>query len=276
MKILCLHGILTSSAVFEFQTAPFRKLLGEDYEYVFIDGKIEVETSSPDSAAQFRWTRNAGPPEIRSAHEYIETVIEEEGPFEGVMGFSDGAATAASILLQHEINKSDKPSPFHFAILFSCPLVSSPDTSFEKAFYESSYNMSSTEMFKALDVSVNDLPDQNRRDSQYVDSAAGSPKQSAMEAESKVLVQGLNSLPKIYHPALLSERVKIPTAFISGNNDPYLKAVQMTGGLFGKKNTKFVEHSGGHHLPKEGSQLKNTVAAAQWAIRQSQLIVNQH
>ena len=46
MKILCLHGMLTSGAIFEFQTAAFRNLLGNDYEYVFIDGEVEVEDPS--------------------------------------------------------------------------------------------------------------------------------------------------------------------------------------------------------------------------------------
>ncbi|KAH6721042.1 serine hydrolase-domain-containing protein [Leptodontidium sp. MPI-SDFR-AT-0119] len=293
MKILCLHGILSSGALFEFQTGAFRKLLGEDHEYIFIDGEIEVKDQS-DSAAQFRWTRNAGPSEIQSAHEYIRAVIEEDGPFQGVIGFSDGAAMAASIILQHETNKLDQPPPFKFAILFSCPLVSSPDKEFAKEFYEATYNRSLAEMFKAMDVSVQEFPgrsgdvdlvadglDQFSRDvvvKELWEATATTQSELRMLMgleESQVLVKDTESLPKIYHPALLSQRVRIPTACITGSNDPYFKAVQMTQELFDKRNTKIVVHSGGHNLPKQANDLKNAVAAAKWAIRQSQLTINQ-
>ncbi|KAL5323099.1 hypothetical protein ACEPPN_007627 [Leptodophora sp. 'Broadleaf-Isolate-01'] len=291
MKILCLHGILSSGALFEFQTGAFRKLLGEDHEYIFTDGEIEVKDQS-DSAAQFRWTRNAGPSDIQSAHEYIRAVIEEDGPFQGVIGFSDGAAMAASIILQHETNKLDQPPPFKFAILFSCPLVSSPDKEFAKEFYEATYNRSSAEMFKAMDVSVQEFPgrsgdvdlvadglDQSSRDvvvKELWEATATTQSELRMQIgleESQVLVKDTESLPKIYHPALLSQRVRIPTACITGSND--FKAVQMTQELFDKRNTKIVVHSGGHNLPKQANDLKNAVAAAKWAIRQSQLTINQ-
>ncbi|KAG4437378.1 hypothetical protein IFR05_007142 [Cadophora sp. M221] len=294
MKILCLHGILGSGKLFEFQTAAFRELLGEDCEYIFIDGEIEVNSQSTTTTAQFRWTRNAGPSEIQSAHEYIQAVIEGDGPFQGVMGFSDGAAMAASIMLQHETNKSDQQPPFQFAILFSCSLVSSPDKNFAKEFYEATYKRSSAEMSKAMDVSVQEFPGRSGDVDQVVDgldqsswdavvkemweATAKTQKELRIQIgleESQVLVKDTESLPKIYHTALLSQRVRIPTACITGSNDPCFKAVQMMQELFDKRNTKIFVHSGGHNLPKQANDLKNAVAAAQWTILQSQLMINQ-
>ena len=40
--------------------------------------------------------------ELRKAEEYMMDVVEEEGPFEGVLGYSQGAEFAASLLLQEE------------------------------------------------------------------------------------------------------------------------------------------------------------------------------
>lgn len=45
---------------------------------------------------------------VRQAQVYIEEIIEEEGPFDGVIGFSQGAALAASIMLEHA-----KKNPFN-------------------------------------------------------------------------------------------------------------------------------------------------------------------
>lgn len=35
------------------------------------------------------------------AYEYIYSIIEEDGPFDGVMGFSQGAALASSLIIRH-------------------------------------------------------------------------------------------------------------------------------------------------------------------------------
>jgi hypothetical protein len=43
MKILCLHGNGMSGAFFEMQTLAFRKLLGDEHEYVFLDGQLESD-----------------------------------------------------------------------------------------------------------------------------------------------------------------------------------------------------------------------------------------
>ena len=52
------------------------------------------------------------------------------------MGFSQGSAVAASMLLQHEIDYPKDAPLFKFAILFSCFLMVSPDEKFAKKMYE--------------------------------------------------------------------------------------------------------------------------------------------
>jgi hypothetical protein len=42
---------------------------------------------------------------VRSAHEYIVEVIDEDGPIDAIISFSQGAALAASIFLQHAKEK---------------------------------------------------------------------------------------------------------------------------------------------------------------------------
>ena len=37
-------------------------------------------------------------PQLLRAHEYLTEIVEEEGPFEGLLGFSQGAEVAASLL----------------------------------------------------------------------------------------------------------------------------------------------------------------------------------
>lgn len=56
--------------------------------------------------------------ELRDAQDCISEVIESEGPFDGILGFSHGGEVAASLLLQQacrqEYQNPDKP--FQFAV----------------------------------------------------------------------------------------------------------------------------------------------------------------
>lgn len=45
-------------------------------------------------------------------------VVEEEGPFKAVLGFSQGSAMAATIML-HEANKKSLPQPFKMGVFLS-------------------------------------------------------------------------------------------------------------------------------------------------------------
>ena len=49
----------------------------------------------------------------------MEEIIEEEGPFDGVIGFSQGAAVAANILLLYQAKNLFGPPPFKVAV-FLC------------------------------------------------------------------------------------------------------------------------------------------------------------
>ena len=42
---------------------------------------------------------NPSASQLLQAHEYLDEIVEEDGPFEGILGFSQGAEVAASLLL---------------------------------------------------------------------------------------------------------------------------------------------------------------------------------
>ena len=56
--------------------------------------------------------------EVREAHDYLYDLIDNEGPFEGILGFSQGAEVAASILFTEAMQPdSQRPKPlFKFAV----------------------------------------------------------------------------------------------------------------------------------------------------------------
>ena len=66
--------------------------------------------------------------QIYDACQFLERVIDEQGPFDGVIGFSMGSVMSLAVILRHaELHPEQPPSAlFQFAILFSSPNI--PDT----------------------------------------------------------------------------------------------------------------------------------------------------
>ena len=56
--------------------------------------------------------------------------IEDEGPFDGVLGFSQNASLALSYKIDHEINHPSQPALFSFGVFFCSNAVISPEMTF--------------------------------------------------------------------------------------------------------------------------------------------------
>ncbi|OCK83580.1 hypothetical protein K432DRAFT_290762 [Lepidopterella palustris CBS 459.81] len=128
MRILCLHGMGTNSEILATQTEMIRSLLPAHYEYVFIDG--EKPYDAPEQVRDFFpgpylcYHPAPTPSAVLEAQEMVEEALESEGPFDGVIGFSQGAALAASIMLHRSM--AFETLPFRFAIFLCSGLPFSP------------------------------------------------------------------------------------------------------------------------------------------------------
>ncbi|KAL6878976.1 serine hydrolase FSH [Trichoderma novae-zelandiae] len=101
MRFLCLHGRGTSAQIFELQTARLREQLS-DHEFVFIDGVVETEPSEGAEAVAeefFGWFEQpASPAQTQQLLLGLVDFITANGPFQGLMGFSEGGIVAATLL----------------------------------------------------------------------------------------------------------------------------------------------------------------------------------
>ena len=117
----------TNSRIFEAQTAAIRYTLGPQHTYEFVDGSVPTKMAPGMlipilvhargwGAALIRAT--AIEPFVSPSDEFLqyaddassdsclralldlEAYIEEDGPFDGVMAFSQGAGLAASLLIR--------------------------------------------------------------------------------------------------------------------------------------------------------------------------------
>ncbi|KAK0759134.1 hypothetical protein N5P37_008623 [Trichoderma harzianum] len=103
MRFLCLHGRGTSSQIFELQTARLREELSS-HEFVFIDGVVSTEPSEGAEAVAdefFGWFDK--PISQAQSQELLLGLVDfiaNNGPFQGVMGFSEGGIVAAMLLAE--------------------------------------------------------------------------------------------------------------------------------------------------------------------------------
>ncbi|KAH0850697.1 hypothetical protein HID58_095313, partial [Brassica napus] len=149
LRILCLHGFRQNASGFKGRTGSLAKKLKNIAELVFIDAPHELQfiyqtaTNPPpplgacnkkfawlvspdfDKPSETGWTQcQFDPLQYQNQTEgfdksltYLKTVFAEKGPFDGILGFSQGAAMAAAVCGKQEqlVGEID----FRFCVLCS-------------------------------------------------------------------------------------------------------------------------------------------------------------
>ncbi|CAI7600649.1 unnamed protein product [Penicillium glandicola] len=284
MKILALHGLGSSTWMLQQQLAPFVRELGTSCEFTFLDGAIACGRGPgvPDwvSGPFYSYTTGFSPLEMREALDRLEDFIQERGPFDGVFGFSLGAALAISYILDHQ--RKDALAPFSFAVFFSPIFVTLPDESYCQGL---------------LQRWVDDDHMQFR--SEFPDGEFMSPLKDSTErtlAEYLKVVQlmqsmwvgiippkttidflggdGVAEIPRLVHPDLLRGRIKIPTVHITGRKDSPCIGQQsrIAQKLCLASIMRVHEHDGGHDVPYKKSDINNIVSSIREMAKEGEYI----
>lgn len=147
LRILALHGFVQNAAVFRERTGSLRKALRSSAELVFVDGPHDASgafdepggesnapadprgwwlagENAPSVGAQppGGWTRpslSLSARGVEGSLAVLRQTIAEQGPFDGVFGFSQGAAMAGLLL-------AAEPSAFSFAVLVAGFVAADP------------------------------------------------------------------------------------------------------------------------------------------------------
>ncbi|KAF2233764.1 hypothetical protein EV356DRAFT_503297 [Viridothelium virens] len=169
-RILCLHGGGVTGAIFKAQARSIIKALPE-FRFIFADGPYFCDPHAAiipvyqDWGPFRRWLRwlpehpatdaESAVEEIKYALETCANSDEGTGPIVGLMGFSQGAKLAASLLYEQEAQMKATGSAstqYQFAVLLAgrCPLVSMSSLT------ESPGLVSAGDVSEGFDTSKND------------------------------------------------------------------------------------------------------------------------
>ncbi|KAL3479545.1 serine hydrolase FSH [Aspergillus californicus] len=312
MKIVYLHPWGASAEIFESQISPICALIGESHEYVFLDGPVSCGPAKeipPSMPGPFHnWYDGLSSSQVREAHDFVMDVIEDEGPFDGVIGFSQGAALALSILYHHEICHPNRPPLFRFAIFFCAVLSISPDPMFNSDIISKYFRY--YKQVKQDEASENDkatMDDEFERSFSQDDKNATHKlsrlknhramlllpgQKAALVRELFTLVRqlvenaadhdyaaktqwktrgGIEEFPRVYHPLINTQRVSVPTVHIIGRSDPLRRHSELQARLCSKSLTRIVEFEGVHKVPHKMNDLQAVLKAVEWAMRVAQM-----
>lgn len=215
---------------------------------------------------------SAGPAE---GIKLIDEMIEAEGPFNGLLGFSQGASVCLSYLMYQRIRFPDKPSNFQFAVLFSTGIAVSPDAKYKQDELMSLFSHFSEEDIKEFHEVVFS-PTSRKQDLEkcsFMEKLSPSERTLMIELGweahlsfqardvlnitddveyiEKLLVHDLSKedFPRFFNPIWTSEKLNIPTVHCIGRGDSdIIKGLSRLGRAM-CENGVLLEHAGRHDLP---------------------------
>lgn len=230
---------------------------------------------SSESGPYYAYTTEYTPSALREAYDDLAAIIDDEGPFDGVLGFSQGASMAAGFLVEQERRRPGKAPPFRFAIFMSSVAAFSSDDSYGSTLIREMLLKHRDALKFFPKCSFETLDDTEKIFAQYLALTFQSARAiGAFPAQFEIdfFRSGKpEMIPRVLHPSLLEHRIHIPTVHVRGLRDHPLMIAQArtVQELCEPSSAKVVEHSGGHSLPWKKMDVEALAKAIQWSIGES-------
>lgn len=274
--------------------AGLRSLLGSTYTFDFVEGekscdaapgKQQDDTQHEEkvklcpgiaevySGPYIAFFTHPTPEQVAEAFELVNEIIDEDGPFDGIMGFSQGASLAASILLQRQLDHPSKPPQFHFAIFICGLLPFSPHTDFHKELYDGFRHQAVNSPITSLDEKVPLDRSAFNSDIEWTSavSSAITKRPSAAVAQQVIAMfeslrgNSRQSMPTAWHPLWDDPRIDMPTAHIIGAKDSWMPQSLLLKDFCVESQSRLFDHRGGHEVPRSESVAKGIADCIVWA-----------
>ncbi|CAI7576758.1 unnamed protein product [Penicillium pancosmium] len=122
MRILCLHGTGNNSEIMKRKMSQVLQYSDLRWELYYMQGNEECPLapgSSKYPGPYFCYSRDFKASSMRLAHDLVHKAFTEQGPFDGVLGFSQGPSVLLAYLLERIAEYPNQPLPIQFAVFCS-------------------------------------------------------------------------------------------------------------------------------------------------------------
>lgn len=215
-----------------------------EVSYDFVNAPIRCQrTSSSEAQTVYDFFGAATIDDIRPAHDWLTDKLTTDGPYDGVIGFCQGATVASSYLQSFQWQHYQDQVPFKFAIFISGSL--------------------SLHTIQALGIPIQQaakdvvIETDARRQAGLGPSIAHiSLARQAMFNSDDCFGLNLNGIPR-------ELKIRIPTIHIWGAGDPVFPTSIHLAGLCDPYLRRMYTHSGAHEVPQG---IENTLTFGELAL----------
>jgi hypothetical protein len=229
----------------------FRNKLPAHFDFTFLDAPFACPpapgTDIIFATDHFAWWSDPTVPHIRDAHDRLYSHLAEHGPFDILMGFSQGCSLIGSYLLYHAREHKSQPLPFKAAI-FVCggmPLPVLEDLGVEVPQRAKVINDLTSKMMKAKAGQLVEMARDLDRIQPGVglwDDVAGLLHDPERMPETRdVFGLDFTAMPE-------DVRIGIPTVHVYGAKDPRWPASLQLAHFC--EDRRMYDHGGGHDIPR--------------------------
>lgn len=203
----------------------------------------------------------------------MEETIAQHGPFDGAVGFSQGASILVAYLVEQKMAYPDKSLPFQFVILCSptMPLATNPE--YQQRLLGSLTSQDEAHIRSCRDEEIAQLPNEMSTTLKSLVSILDAVEPITHKPRSYYLDRPLLEIPSVLHPDVCEVRLALPALHVRGKTE--LPAIRDCGLLvqefFDTGKQRLFEHTAGHDIPRSGPEVRQMLSAIEWVIAQSQL-----
>ncbi|KAI3318432.1 hypothetical protein HD806DRAFT_512230 [Xylariaceae sp. AK1471] len=252
MKILCLHGPNQSGRMFQLQleaTIKETQSLGTSVSFDFADVPIRCTGQVPsDGRAAYKFFDAAVIAEIYKANEWLTRKLDADGPYDGVIAFSQGATLVSGYLLYHQWYVLST-LPFRFAIFISGSI--------------------SLEVLRDLGIPVSKDAKRVVEEVELRRQGGLGPMPSHVSLARQAIFNSDDCFGLNLNTVPLELKIRIPTVHVWGRNDPTFPTSIHLAGLCDPYLRKIYPHSDGHEVPQETEDTRQLGQLLLWCMERA-------
>lgn len=233
---------------------------------------ITIGTSPSVSGPFLCYSTDFDPVSMRAAHALVEETFQNQGPFDGVFGFSQGASVLLAYLLDQMVTYPERPLPVRFGIFCSAVPIVATDPDYYRSVFGSLSPEDEQRLRSGQYDQLSQLPEPAQASAKTVAEVIDVLEPVLRKSRMSFLDRQPLEVPCVLHPDLYKPRLPFPTLHVRAKNDPpaLRQSSLVTESFCLPKWRRSFEHSAVHGLPRSVVDVQDMAAAMRWVIEQSE------
>ncbi|KAL9600260.1 MAG: hypothetical protein Q9219_003304 [cf. Caloplaca sp. 3 TL-2023] len=236
-------------------------MLSKDFTFEFVDGFLPSDPAAGVDLfyppPYYSFWNDTSTYAVRKSHTWLREKISRDGPYDGVMCFSQGCSLIASFCLYHQAETPNQPLPFKVAI-FICggvPLQVLEDVGIDVS--QEAWDMNE-ESSKALAEQASSDAILKSGLNRWVNASGATSNGDVPLDPKNVFGLDFTTMPKHL-------RIPLPTVHVYGNKDPRCPSSLQLTQFSDPKLRRTYDHGGGHDVPRKTEVSDNIAWLVEWS-----------